>query len=81
MKKFLTLPAHFDGVNIRLDEPYTLTPDTKLLVTILPSTFTDDEDDGWRAVSIKGLAGAYGEEEPDYSSNLLKETNPDYEGM
>ena len=30
-----TIPAHFDGENIRLDVPVTLEPNTRLLVTIL----------------------------------------------
>ncbi|GAK51981.1 hypothetical protein U14_03227 [Candidatus Moduliflexus flocculans] len=32
----LTLPAHFDGEKICLDEPYRLTPSAKLMVVILP---------------------------------------------
>jgi hypothetical protein len=32
----ITLPAHFDGERICLDTPFSLKPDTKLMVTILP---------------------------------------------
>lgn len=32
----ITLPAHFDGSQIQLDEPFEMEPDTKLIVTVLP---------------------------------------------
>ena len=32
-----TLRAHFDGSHIRLDEPFELTPDDELLITVLPT--------------------------------------------
>ncbi len=31
----VTLPAHFDGKNICLDEPYSLSPNVKLMVVVL----------------------------------------------
>jgi hypothetical protein len=30
-----TIPAHFDGETIRLDVPFTLEPNARLLVTVL----------------------------------------------
>ena len=33
--QLVTLPAHFDGKKICLDEPFALIPNTKLIVTIL----------------------------------------------
>jgi prevent-host-death family protein len=36
------------------------------------------EESTWRSLSAEGLAGAYGEGEPDYSAVLLKEANPEY---
>ena len=76
----ITLPAHFDGERIRLDEPYDLKPDTKLLVTVLPEEQEDEEREAWFRLSSEGLARAYGEEEPEYPIDLIKEPNPDYEG-
>jgi hypothetical protein len=32
-----TIPAHFDGKEIKLDVPYRLQPHTRLLITILDS--------------------------------------------
>jgi len=76
----ITLPAHFDGQHIRLDVPFILEPHTRLIVTVLPQTLTDTEQIAWQLLSSAGLSDAYGDDEPEYSLNLLKEENPDYEG-
>jgi len=75
----VTLPAHFDGKQICLDEPFDLEMDTKLMVTILPTQKTDNEHEEWLFLSGQRLEGAYGKNEPEYSSGLLKEVNPNYE--
>ena len=49
----ITMPAHFDGKQIRLDKP-------------------DDEREGWLNLSIQGLEDGYGEDEPEYSTDLIK---------
>ena len=74
-----TLRAHFDGNQIQLDEPFELAPNTELLVTVLP-TASDEESDDWTRLSLEGLARAYSDNEPEYSSDLIREANPDYEG-
>ena len=40
----------------------------------------DDEYEAWLSLSIRGLGEAYGKDEPEYSTNLIKEVNPQYEG-
>ena len=67
-----TIPAHFDGQHILLDEAVELEPNTKLLVTVLPK---DADLDAWRALSAKRLEDAYSEGEEEYSLNLIKEPN------
>jgi len=74
-----TLPAHFDGNRIQLDEPFEMEPDTKLTVTILPKQQDDDGRQDWHFLSRQALQGAYGEEEPEYSLTRLKAVNPDYD--
>lgn len=74
----ITLRAHFDGEQIRLDEPFELEPNTELIVTVLPGSSEQRED--WTRLSLKSLARAYGDDEPDYSLDLIKEANPEYEG-
>ena len=70
-----TIPAHFDGQHILLDEPVELEPNTKLLVTVLPK---EVEANDWRQLSASRLEGAYNGEE-EYSLDLIKEPNPEYE--
>lgn len=74
----ITLRAHFNGTQVVLDEPFSLEPDTKLLVTVLPNG-KDAEADEWMRLSAKGLGAAYSEDEPEYSFANLKEANPDYD--
>lgn len=75
----ISLHAHFDGKQICLDEPFDLKPNTKLIVTILPEQDSEDEHDSWLIMSGQKLIDAYGENEPEYSTDMLKEVNPYYE--
>jgi hypothetical protein len=74
-----TLRAHFDGKQILLDEPFELEPNMKLIVTVLPESSTGERED-WARLSLENLARAYGDDEPEYSLDLIKEANPEYEG-
>jgi hypothetical protein len=76
----VTLHAHFDGEQIRLDEPYELEPNTKLLITVLSNGQSDGDQDEWLYLSTTSLAQAYGNDEPEYTSEMIKEVNPEYEG-
>lgn len=71
-----TIAAHFDGKHILLDEPVELEPNTKLLVTVLPK---DIEREEWLDLSRKRLQAAYDDGEEDYSLDVIKEPNPEYE--
>jgi len=75
----IAVAGHFDGEQIRLDEPLDLKPQTRLLVTILPDD-NDEEREDWLRLSAEGLEVAYGDDEPEYTLDMLKEINPDYEG-
>ncbi len=63
------LKAHFDGKNIVLDEPFELSANAPLLVTVCAP---DAERSEWAALGARSLARAYGEDEPDYSTADLK---------
>jgi hypothetical protein len=67
----ITLKAHFDGEHIRLDEPYELTRDTPLIVTIL-SPSLEEEHAEWARLSATSLSHAYGANEPEYSLSDVK---------
>jgi hypothetical protein len=72
-----TINAHFDGKQIVLDEPFELNPNMKIVVTVLPE---DDEREDWLLAAMQSLARAYGDDEPEYGLDSIKEWNPDYEG-
>ncbi|HYX31340.1 MAG TPA: hypothetical protein VE863_22585 [Pyrinomonadaceae bacterium] len=74
----ISIPAHFDGQQIRLDEPCELEPDTRLIVTILPNH--DSERESWLRLSADKLSQANNGDEAEYSLDLIKDANPDYEG-
>ena len=65
-----TIPAHFDGEHILLDEPVQLEPNTKLLVTVLPK---DVEREAWLDLSRSRLQAAYDKDEEEYSLDSIKE--------
>ena len=71
-----TIPAHFDGEHILLDEAVELEPNAKLLVTVLSK---DLEGEAWHALSAKRLQYAYAAEEEEYPLNLIKQQNAEYE--
>jgi hypothetical protein len=75
----ITLQAHFDGKQIILDEPYELEPNTRLIVTVLPENNVSDEREAWLHFSRKGLENAYDEDEPEYTLDMIRRPNPDYE--
>ena len=74
----LTIPTHFDGERIRLDEPVELPPNTRLLVTVVPNGEMDR--DFWARLSAYGLSRAYSDDEPEYPDELITKVNPDYVG-
>jgi hypothetical protein len=67
----VTLKAHFDGRSILLDEPYQIPSNARLLVTLVEPG-QDDERTLWSGLSLSGLAGAYGDDEPDYGPTDVK---------
>jgi len=71
-----TIRAHYDGTQIRLDEPCQLAADTQLLIVVVPSRSSDGESEDWMLLSRQGLESAYGEQEPEYSLDAIKEPNP-----
>ena len=64
----ISIRAHFDGQNIRLDEPFELQRDAQLLVTVLSAVPGDPTLHGWTELSTNGLASAYGDNEPEYGT-------------
>lgn len=55
----ITILSHFDGKQIRLDEP-------------------NNEREAWLNLSVQILKDGYGEDEPEYSTDLIKKVNPHF---
>ena len=64
----VTLKAHFDGRQIRLDEPFEIPANSPLIVTVLPVSNSQMDRDS-QTIARQALARAYGDDEPDYSRN------------
>ena len=79
--KTVTLSARYDGERIRLDESHVIPKNARLLVTVLPPEEDQIEvelRDFWTGLSGSSLERAYGSDEPEYSLDSLRETNPDF---
>jgi hypothetical protein len=63
------LKAHYNGERIVLDEPFVLPDNAPLMVTVFSP---DAERSEWAALGAQGLARAYGDDEPDYTTADLK---------
>jgi hypothetical protein len=72
-----SIPAHFDGERILLDEPVELEPNARLLIKVLPKS--DVERNAWLELSKNRLEEAFANGEDEYPLDLVKETNPEYE--
>ena len=75
----VTLRAHFDGKQILLDEPFELEPNAQLIITVLPKPLSEEREN-WARLALENLERTYGHDEPEYSLDLIKEANPEYEG-
>jgi hypothetical protein len=62
----VTLKAHYDGERIQLDELFDLPRNALLLVTVLSRDGNGDRV-AWLAASSAALAGAFGDNEPEYT--------------
>ena len=66
----VVLKAHFDGREIKLDEPFDLPVDARLMVTVLPAAM---DEQMWRELAKTGLSRAYDNDEPDYPLSMVAE--------
>jgi hypothetical protein len=41
---------------------------------------SDEEREAWTRLALQSLARAYGDDEPEYSRNQIKEANAEYAG-
>lgn len=68
-----------DATHLELSEPVDLPPGRKLVVSVVEVGEEYDERSQWLAASESTLRAAYSDSEPDYSLELLKDRNPEFE--
>lgn len=69
-----------DPTHLELSRPLDADLGARIFVVVSesPQAEASTEQHEWLEVSTDGLRAAYGEEEPDYPSTMIKEDNPDY---
>jgi hypothetical protein len=69
------LKAHYDGERIVLDEPFDLPAHSPLMVTVLPMQDSPlgRERAEWTTLAVQSLARAYGDAEPEYTLDDVRE--------
>ena len=66
----MSIPAHFDGTQVLLDEKVALPLNARLLVTVLDGSNEDREE--FLQLAANSLATAYSDEEVEYTAADLK---------
>ncbi len=66
----ISIPAHYDGSHVLLDEAINLPPNTRLIVTVLDDS--DPDRAAFLGMSSCALNAAYSDEEVEYTENDLR---------
>ena len=67
-----------DSRHLMLKEPIQIPSGSQVIVTIKPVEAIA-EDQASYTLSMQGLQAAYGENEPEYSLDMIKTPNPEYQ--
>jgi hypothetical protein len=67
----MSIPAHYDGVRVCLDEEVSLRPNVRLIVTVLEDSDAERED--FLRLAANRLAAAYADDEVEYSVTDLRQ--------
>lgn len=67
-----------DANHLKLLQPIHISPGSKVVVVIVSLEGTR-ESQAWHQLSARGLAAAYGDDEPEYSVDLIRTPNPDFQ--
>ncbi len=66
-----------DPTLLRLLQPIQLPKLTRVVIAVLPSE--SDERAAWLQASADWLSQAYGDDEPEYTPELVKKPNPEFD--
>ncbi len=68
-----------DENHLKLLYPVQIPPFSKIMISIISKKADESEDEGWFRLSRQGLEAAYGDDEPEYSEELVIKPNPDFQ--
>ena len=69
---FVSIPGHYDGQQVQLDEAIELPANTRLIITVLGDLAPGNEVEDCYRLSETALAAAYGEDEVEYTEADLR---------
>ena len=65
-----------DNTHLKLLQPIQLPKRTRVIITVMQPG--DDEREAWLQASADQLSRAYGDDEPEYSLELVKQPNSEF---
>jgi hypothetical protein len=68
-----------DALHLKLSQRLALSPGSKVFITITPPEELAAEHEALAALSAQGLAGAYGDQEPEYSPAFITKLNREFQ--
>jgi len=68
-----------DAQHLKLSQRLDLPPGSKVFITITPPDELAAEHGAWDLLAARGIAQAYGEDEPEYSPASIKKPNQEFQ--
>ena len=67
-----------DATHLELFQPIQIPPHSRIVVAVMASDDVLDEREAWFKFAAAQFQAAYGENEPEYSLEMIREPNPEY---
>jgi hypothetical protein len=67
-----------DPTHLELSKPIQVSRGQTVLVSLLEGDKDSAEDQDWLKMGTEGLQAAYGDSEPEYTIEMVREPNPEY---
>ncbi len=67
-----------DATHLELFQPIQMPPHSRIVVAVMASDDILDEREAWFKFAAEQFQVAYAENEPEYSLDMIRETNPEY---
>ena len=67
-----------DATHLELFQPIQMPPHSRIVVAVMASGDILDEREAWFKFAAEQFQAAYGENEPEYTLDMIREPNPEY---